>query len=220
MAHENLLPALERCSLLVSRLRGLSRYQDSNATLGLSTQALNDVLDVISCLSLLAHSILKYAGTELRQFSSFSTWLRHEIDVQAADPMSAEDPAEKDQTIEHANVLEYIQGPMRRSKLARIFLPSVAGDQFPVIGSSPKTQAFYDGFRMDMASYDNDIGAQVDIPSLCNLTELLERQCGVVFAQIAEAQKRNVLFGSPIKLGPYIGGKPVDMRMLYEVRLY
>lgn len=217
MAHETLLPALERCCLVVSRLRGLSRYQDSSAKLGLSTQDLNSVLDVISCLILSAHSILKHAGTELRQFSAFSTWLRHEIDVQASDVSSADDPAEKDNSIDHARVLEYIQGAMTKSKLADFFPQQLEEDQRPLIGTRSEGTSIYEDFKNRMAKRDATPQLDKRLPCLRLLTRLLEEQCSVVFEQIAEAQKRNVLFGSPIKLGAELGGTPMDMRMMYEV---
>jgi anaphase-promoting complex subunit 4 len=173
---------------------------------------------VISCLTLLAHSIIKYAGTELRLFSSFSSWLRHEIDVQAADPTSGDDPTEKDQVIEHVNVLEYIQGALTKSNLSGI-LPQEPADGKPsVTASSMDGQSLYEGFKKTLGGYPANAEGELSCIRLSNLTGLLDRQCGVVFEQIAEAQKRNVLFGSPIELPSEVGGHPLDMRMLYEVR--
>jgi anaphase-promoting complex subunit 4 len=71
----------------------------------------------------MAHYILVSAGLELQQFTAFSMWLRHEIDIQAADPTSAsaEEAAEKDTMIDHAKVLNYVQGAMTKSRLVEFF---------------------------------------------------------------------------------------------------
>ncbi len=216
LTHENLLPALERCSVVVSRLRGLSRYQEANESLGLSTHELNTVFDVINCLNLMAHNLLRYAGAELEQFTAFSAWLRHEIDTQAADMSSTEDPSEKDPIIDHVKVLGYIQGAMTKSKLAGIFPPRAPG---AVLDDSLGEDALslYDGFTRDLERYKD--GAQTDgkLPGLDVLSEHLERRCNVVFTQIAQAQRRNILFGAPIQLGLGVGERPLDMRMLFEV---
>ncbi|KAI9808154.1 MAG: hypothetical protein M1825_004611 [Sarcosagium campestre] len=213
LTHENLLPALERCKVIVSRLRGLSRFQDTSAMLGLSTQSLNNVMNVIDCLNLMAHNMLKYSGEELRQFSAFSTWLRHEIDTQAAElTASSEDLAEKDPGIDHAKVLDYIQGAMTLTKLTPLLAPAFDGD---ATGSwlQDKGSSVYQSFKDEFRKFDsvNRLGSQ--LPNLDHLTSHFERQCSVVFKEIAIAQRHNVLFGAPIFMTQG-SGRPFDARML------
>lgn len=202
---------------MVSRLRGLSRYQHSNSELGLSLKDLNSVLDSISCLTLLAHHILRCSGAELAQFTAFSHWLRHEIDVQATEAgSSANDPAEKDVEIDYPKLLGYIQGPLMNSPL-RHFLPegapknkdSLSGDEYPT----------YEWFKNALGKLD--AGAPVDgkLPGLGDLTAYLEGRCEVVFKQIAEAQMRNVLFGGPVQLASNDDASVTDMKMLSEVSI-
>ncbi len=91
--------------------------------MGLSAQDLTNIMDTINCLNLMGHNVLIYIGVEFQQFTAFSVWLRHEIDIQAADPSSAsaEEQAQKDTMVDHAKVLAYIQGPMTKSRLVDFF---------------------------------------------------------------------------------------------------
>ncbi|KAI9791458.1 MAG: hypothetical protein M1835_000314 [Candelina submexicana] len=220
LIHENLLPALERCSVLVSRLNGLSKYQESNAKLGLSTQELENVLDAINCLNLSAHSILIHTNTELEQFSAFSKWLRHEIDVQGTSDNSnaEEDIAEKDPMIEHAKVLRYIQGAMTESRLAGFFgTPSPDGER-----SSKRLSAYggsvYESFKDQLKDYNVGFpnSGSSKIPDLEQLSLYLGEQCDIVFRRIAEVEKRNVRIGTPILLEQDLPSRALDTKMLYQ----
>lgn len=215
LAHENLLPALERCAVVAVRLRGLSKFHTSDSALGLSLRDLNGVVDGISCLSLLAHNILKYAGSELRQFIAFSNWLRHEIDIHAADPTStADDPAEKETDIDYAKVLDYIQGPMMNSRVAKLVsTPSARTSATPDEGSP-----LYGRLQEDLKKMDSGVVTDQELLGLCEINSSLDHHCSVVFQRVAESQKRNVLFGNPIRLTSNDTQLAGDMRMLFEVR--
>lgn len=219
LIHECLLPALERSSVLVSRLRGLSRYQGLNAAFGLSTRNLNDIFETINCLNLLAHSTMIIAGTELSQFVAFSTWLKHEIDVQSTDTSMGlvEDPEDKDFGIDHATTLEYIQGPLRRSKLQDMFEKNLDDKRQPWdLGSEGST--LYESFKKEHSIYVKGHQTEKRLPQLADLSAYLGKQCEAVFKQIAEAERRNVLFGLPIYLGQCFDPAVVDMRTNVNVR--
>ena len=216
LIHENLLPALERCSVIISRLRGLSRFHETSNMLGLSTQSLNNILDVVNCLNLMAHSILIYAGEELRQFTAFSVWLRHEIDVQAADPTSSsDDPADKDLGIEYARVLDYIHGAMTATTLTALFAPALQEDTAQIWLQNEGTLV-YSSFKAELDKFNSASRLQSKLPNVDHLTSHLQRQCDVVFEQIAVAQRQNVLFRSPQILA-LDTQQALDARMLFEV---
>lgn len=218
LTHENLLPALERVSVLVSRLRGLSRFQDSNAAFGLYTQELDEILDTVSCLQLLAHRILISASSELRQFSAFSAWLHQEIEMQTADPTSASvrEAAEKDFNINHANTLQYIQGAMMQSKLNVYFNKQAQNDQRAHWNLAAEGRSIYEVYKRESKEPGKTTASHKQLPGLEALITHLDTQCGSVFSRIAETQKRNVRFGTPIPIG---SGVPecMDMRMVVEV---
>ncbi len=214
-----MIPALERFCVLVSRLRGLSRFQDSNATLGLSTQELDNILDTVNCVQLLAHHILICAGSELRQFAAFSAWLRQEIELQSADASSTSvnEAADKDFNIDHTSTLEYIQGAMMQSQLVSYLDMQSQGDRKPQWDLSAEGRSLFDAYKRELKDLSKGIIMQKQLPGLEELISHLDSQCNLVFARIAETQRRNVRLGTPISLGTYI---PVcmDLRIIIEVR--
>lgn len=216
MAHEHLLPALERFTVLASRLRGLSRFQVSNVALGLSTQEIDDILDTVSCLQLVAHEILIASGQELRQFQAFSMWLRQEIDVQASD-VSTLETLEKDPNIDHASTLEYIQGAMTKSRLT-CFLDIQAQDsQEPEKNPAAEGRSLFDLYKKELKKKTMGPNSGKRLPALDALIKHLDTQCNAIHARISETQRRNVRLGPPVSLGI---GVPhcLDTRMLLEVR--
>lgn len=218
LVHENLLPALERFCVLVSRLRGLSKFQEPNTRLGLSTQELENILDTTNCLQLLAHHILISAGYEFRQFLAFSAWLRKEIEIQSIDNSSSTDDSnEKEPEIDYASTLGYIQGGMMNSRLNKYFNTEVPADEKSLWDLAAKGRSLYDLYKHELIDRCDEVLAEKNLPGLDTLIEHLDTQCTSVFAGIAETQRRNVRFGSLISLGK---GTPacMDMRMLAEVR--
>lgn len=216
--HENLLPALERFCVLVSRLRGLSKFQEPNTRLGLSTQELENILDTTNCLQLLAHHALISAGSEFRQFLAFSAWLRKEIENQSTENSSPMDESqEKEPEIDYASALGYIQGAMMSSRLNKYFNTEVSADKKSQWDLAAKGRSLYDLYKHELKGRCEDVSAEQPLPGLDTLIAHLEIQCTSVFAGIAETQRRNVRLGSLVSLG---NGIPscIDTRMLAEVR--
>lgn len=218
LVHENLLPALERFSVLVSRLLGLSKFQETNMALGLSTQELKALISTVNSLQFLAHNILISVNSELRQFTAFSTWLRREIEVQSTEPTSAslDESMENDANIDHISALDYIQGPMSRSRLADFFNLQMAHDGRPKWDLAAEGSSLYESYKKEFKNVNRSISTGREIPGLNALIVHLGTQCDVVFARIAETQRRHVRFGLPILLGK---GSPtcLDMRMVMKV---
>ena len=215
LAHENLLPALERFTVIGSRLRGLSRFQLSNAHLGLSTQELDKVLDTVSCLQLMGHQILNAANSELRQFLAFSAWLREEIDIQASDASGTES-TDKDFSIDHASALDYIRGAMTQSQLNEFFnLKPRDGDDAPW-DSAAEGRSLFEQYRRVSQTASKEGSSARRLPTFEALMKHLDDQCEAIFNGIAETQRRSVRFGAPI---PLQKGMPscMDTRIVQEV---
>lgn len=215
LVHENLLPALERITVLVSRLRGLSRVQLSNANLGLSTQELENVLDTVNCLQLMAHQILITSCSELRQFTAFSAWLRQEIDIHASDASMAES-AEKDVNIDHASTLEYVQGAMMQSHLTSFLDIEVRGEAKAPWNLAAGERSLFELYKRELQNASTEDSSASRHPTLDALMKHLYTQCEAISNGISETQRRGVRFGAPIYLQK---GVPscLDMRMLHEV---
>lgn len=221
LTHECLLPALERCSVLLGRLIGLSKFHKLSPVLGLKTQDLKECLATVDCLTLLGHKVMVNSGRELAQFVAFSKWLRYEIDLQAADPLSAtaEELMEKADTINHAQTLNYIQGALTRSALLDFIqakTPETNNDQW---NGDHTARVFYENYKTLLQKLEKrKSGEEIDIPVLSDLTTRLRVQFEKVFKRIAETQRRSILEKTIRALGVDKGSEVVDMTMNYGVR--
>ncbi|MCJ1284818.1 hypothetical protein MMC26_004155 [Xylographa opegraphella] len=216
LVHENLLPALLRFSVLVSRLRGLSRFQESITELGLGTEQLDHMLDTVNCLQLLAHSILIAVGSERRQFSAFSVWLKQEIETQGTtvSPPS-EDSLEQDPILDHALILEYIQGALLQSRLSEFFGIRPDSDKRLDWIDVEENVSIYESFKKEIKLCNQGRRTERKLAGLDTLIARLGKQSTTLFHNISEAQMRKVRFGELIALGT--GNlHNVDMRMIFE----
>jgi anaphase-promoting complex subunit 4 len=170
----------------------------------------------IDCLTLAGHTIAKYATMELDQFQAFSAWLRHEIDVQSIDPTSSnsDDQNDKDGGIEYGKVLTYIRGGMRGSKLHSLLSGniSMSKDTENMDGTT-----LYTSFKTQLRRLNEGAEQALAMPSSTDLSQLLSRQSRQLFEQVAEAERRNVLFGTPILLGKEYSSSVMDMRTCNQV---
>lgn len=221
---------MERSLVLLSRLTGLSKFHKLSGVLGLETKDLNGIVETVDCLYLLSHKILIYANDELEQFLAFSKWLRHEIDIQSAEPMSQtlEELLEKSDMIDHQRTLKYIQGAMTKSALQDFIqpapglgirpAPSTAGRWAP----SEQGGSFYEEYKQLLAQQskqhrESQNDGRLEIPKLNDLTSRLGIQCDKVFAHIALTQRRGILHRSPLALHSDCDESVIDMTMRREV---
>ena len=196
----------------------MSKFQDSNIALGLSTQALDNILDTVNCVKLVAHRILKAASAELRQFSAFSAWLHQEIELQAVDPASAsaQEAAEKESVLDYAQILEYIQGAMMRSQLADFLETDSVDSRSPDLDFKMDGAALYVVYRREIRDDGRPSAAGKRLPGLKGLMDHLSSLCNMMFSSIAARQRRNVRFAAPVDLGRDVP-RCIDMRALVEV---
>ncbi|KAL9011267.1 MAG: hypothetical protein Q9173_003875 [Seirophora scorigena] len=201
LTHENLLPALDRLSVHISRLRGLSRYQNSDLLLGLSTPELDNIVDSVNGLQLLSNQLLKCTISESRQFGAFSTWLRHEIEKQATEPTSAtaQELAQKDMAFDYTSILDYIQGGMTKSRMPRYSGNPM--DSKPQWDIEAERGMLFELYKNQMQEEENSSPPRKQLPGLNVLIHYLQKLFASLFDHISETQRRNVHFGMPIYLG-------------------
>lgn len=219
--------------MLLSRLIGLSKFHKLSDVLGLETRALKSIIETLDCLHLLAHHILIHSNEELTQFMAFSKWLRHEIDMQAAEPMSQtlEELMEKMDMIDHGQTLRYIRGALTKSNL-RDFIqqlpmmgvvkpPAAESDKWVPTGHD---RSFYDTFRKLLAQRNQPQSGpgesgNAEHPKLNDLTRRLGLQFEKVFGLIALTQRRGILHRSAATLHRDCDAGVISTTMCYEVRL-
>lgn len=119
LVHENLIPALDRCSIVISRLRGLATFHDREWIFASPISDFTALLEILQNMRLLAHTVLLYASEEKRQFHAFSKWLRFCIDYEATEPesQSRAEMENRDSGVDIAQVLEYIKHGLTKSNL-------------------------------------------------------------------------------------------------------
>ncbi|KAG9696615.1 hypothetical protein KCU95_g4163, partial [Aureobasidium melanogenum] len=139
--HTNLLPVLERSMVVATNLRGLARYYSDTPHFDVPPEAFTSILSTLSSLQLLVHEAVQILGTEQRQFRAFSRWLRHQIDLAAADPesLSAKDMAERETPqLDLPNTLTYLEGGLTKSRLK------------PIVFSTPEIDASHQPTTKDL----------------------------------------------------------------------
>jgi anaphase-promoting complex subunit 4 len=220
LVHEHMLPALERCALILSRLAGVVKYQGSNDNMGFSSHQVDLVMDTLTCLNLVSAKILTYVVEELDLFAAFSAWLRQEIDRLASDSSASppDDLLEKEATIDHSKVLLYIQTVMTTSQLSVFLQEDPVENQEKYWTSAERVLPMLELLDTQLRKQEKGLPYEKAVPKVALLCRHMSRQAAIVFEKIAEAEKRNVLFGQPTILGSRSQNSPVAMKIYPLVR--
>lgn len=212
--------------MLLSRLVGLSKYHRISPVLGLETKDLKECLESVDCLNLISHKILNHGSREYREFCAFSKWLRHEIDLQAAEPLSAaeDELMAASDTIDYPLTLTYVQGGMTRSALRDFIRPTTSEtEQEPATISPAADGSFYESYKRLLRQQEEQkqqkqkSEERLVLPKLGDLVTRLGDQCDKVFGRVAETQRRGILHRSPLGLPPDCDEDVTDMLMGFMV---
>ncbi|MCJ1475454.1 hypothetical protein MMC13_004116 [Lambiella insularis] len=217
LVHEHLIPALQRFSVLLSRLRGLAKFQEHITYLGLSVEQLDHMFDTLNCLQLLAHSVLLSVSSESRQFAFFSRWLKQEIETQGTTaPLAApDDSSDQDHNLDYVQILEFIQGAMLQSRLIEFLANQAESDHRPVSIPVEQNVSIYEEYKKEIRVCNEGGLPEKRLPGMDTLIARLDNQCKSLFTGISGAQKRKIKFGDPIALRRGIISHS-DMRMVIE----
>jgi anaphase-promoting complex subunit 4 len=220
LVHEHMFPALERCALILSRLAGVVKYQGSDDNMGFSSHQVDLVMDNLACLNLVSAKILTYVVEELDLFAAFSAWLRQEIDRLASDSSASppDDVLEKEATIDHSKVLLYIQTVMTTSRLSVFLREDQVENQEEYWAGAERGLPMIELLDTQLRRQEEGLPYEKAVPKVALLCRHMSRQAATVFEKIAEAEKRNVLFGQPTILGSRSQNSPVAMKICPQVR--
>ncbi|OAG01575.1 uncharacterized protein CC84DRAFT_1262620 [Paraphaeosphaeria sporulosa] len=209
LLHENFLPALDRCSIIISRLKGLAEFRDRDWIFSGPLTDFTALLDVLKTMRLLANTTLLYAADEKRYFNSFSKWLKYSFEFEATEPGSQSRTEMESQPagVDIGIVLEYIQYGMSKS------------DVQPYLTSAkeiPGEATDYDDTRKAIELLRG--GGKYKAEALCLEKVLLQFGGGVrnLLKQVSQWQENNISMDSGIVLGEGDVGAPLDMRMVSE----
>lgn len=171
-------------------------------------------MDTVACLHLVASRILIRVVGELDLFGAFSSWLRYEIDRLASDSSNSpnEENVDKEATIDHSKVLVYLETTMTSSPL-EVFLGDSTSEDYDDKTHTEEGLPIFDLLSKQLEKQEQGLPYTKPLPRVELLCKYLSRQATAIFSQLAEAEKRNVLFGKVNELGSAQHGSPMDMRM-------
>lgn len=208
LVHENFLPALDRCSIILSRLRGLAQFYDSREDIGFSVTQITKIMDIVACLNLVGHKILLLVMEELDFFGSFSTWLRGQIDRLASSGSEGEELTEKDATMDHGKVLSYIERYLVDSPVKVYFDDMSQEDRDADLKSAEDGRGLLDVLTAQLKKHEKGQDTMKALPRVEFLVDYASSCSSRLFESIAEAKRRSVRFGKPLRLSI---GQPVDL---------
>ncbi|KAF2442899.1 hypothetical protein P171DRAFT_522584 [Karstenula rhodostoma CBS 690.94] len=209
LLHENFLPALDRCSIIISRLKGLAEFHDRDWIFSGPMTEFTALLDVLKTMRLLANTTLLYAADEKRYFTSFSKWLKYSVDLETTEPGSQSRAEMESQPagVDIGIVLEYIQYGMSNS------------DVQPYLTSAKEIPGEATDYEDTLKAIELLRGGGIyKAEALCLEKVLLQFGDGVrnLLKQVSQWQETNTSMDSGIVLGEGDVGAPLDMRMVPE----
>lgn len=213
-----MLPALERSTLILSRLSGIARFHEQDDNIGFSSQEISRLVDIMAALSLICHRVLLVVMEELELFRMFSSWLRVTIDRVSTSNVSDE-IVEKEALLDPGRVLRYIERYLVRSPMAVYFekvSKETVEEGLEIAKSCTKV----------LATVDQQLKLEEDgkpytkaMPQMSFLVDLLVKKAGDIFANIAEAEKRSVRFGQATKFELVTGDQEPETFVLVDMTM-
>ncbi|KAG6007453.1 hypothetical protein E4U54_008835 [Claviceps lovelessii] len=213
LVHENFLPALERCAIIVSRLRGLTQFYDDRDDVGFSAAQVSRVLDIIGCLSLVGHKILANIMDELESFNAFSSWLRFQIDRYVSSSTATDELTEREAMMNTSRILTYIERYLTCSPVDVFF------DEIPEQDWQADWDLIEDGLALlplldtELKKQEAGQASRKALQHVEFLVSYLDTWSNSIFSGVAEAKKRSVRFGPPLKLSIGQAITTMDLRM-------
>ena len=173
------------------------------------------ITDTVACLHLVSSKILIRVVDELELFTSFSAWLRYEIDRLASEASSTpiDDAAEKESAVDHSKVLLYIETALTTSPLATYFGDTSEDDFNQTWKNAEQGIPIFDLLDKQIQKQERGQQYLTTLPRVELLCQYLTKQASMVFSQIAESEKRNVLFGNTLEICSVDQGGAMDMVM-------
>lgn len=205
LIHENFLPALERCAIILGRLRGLAQFHDDRDDIGFSVTQIGRVLDIIGCLTLVGHKMLTQVMDELDHFAAFSVWLRFQIDRLATSVV--EQLGEKEATMDNSKVLTYLEKYLVDSPLGVFFDDISREDCSADWDHCEDGPSLLQMLSRQLQRREEGQPSMKALPQVDFLVNYLASWCNRIFSGIAESKKRSVRFGKPMRLSV---GRPVS----------
>ncbi|ETI19725.1 hypothetical protein G647_08738 [Cladophialophora carrionii CBS 160.54] len=215
MTSECLVPALERCLIVLSRLDGLARFGPTSSKLGLDEKSIAKVTETVDCMGVLTEDLLIDVDLEMREFAAFMKWLKWECEVEALEEGS-ERAAELRESWtgegELKTVLEYVVGAMNESRLKKYLVKEE--EEQPAGGPASFDDDPDIGFFAEYIKRRVRGRKHKKMPTLGDLVGRMQKQCESVFSQIAETFRKSILESYLTALPRQCDGSKMDIKVI------
>lgn len=191
----------------------MAQFYDSLEDIGFSVTQITKIMDIVGCLRLVGHKILLLVMDELDHFVSFSTWLRAQIDRLASSSSEAEELTEKEASMDHGKVLTYIEDYLVDTPLALFFDGMDEGESDADLQYVEDGRVLLDVLTAQLGKYENGQQGMKALPRVEFLVDYASNCSNRLFKSIAEAKRRSVRFGKPIRLSIGLSVDIADGRM-------
>jgi anaphase-promoting complex subunit 4 len=218
LVHENLIPALDRTATVISRLRGLAMYHDTNWIFSGPIAEFASLLETLKNMRLLAHTVLLYVADEKRQFAAFSRWLRFVIDFEATEPgsQSRVEMEGRDSGVDISLVLEYVRHGLQQSSLQPYLMPEMMLEA----KDKEKEKASYDDTKKAIRVFEEGQKWRPEALCLEHVLGHLSKGTTGLLRQVSKWQESGIQMDCGVVLEASPDGKEdstADMRMVFEV---
>ncbi|POS84396.1 hypothetical protein EPUL_003540, partial [Erysiphe pulchra] len=214
--HENMLPALDRFTVILSRFFGIAKFQPIGEGPGFTSQHISLLMDTIACLHLISSKILSQVIDEIDLFTSFSAWMRYEIDQLTNDFSStlADDITDKESLIDHSKVFFYLQKILTSTPLADHFIDSPSSEEIKNFSQARKPM--FETVSQHLKKQRQGLVYNKSILFLKNHCDELSIGATSLFKGIAGSEKCNVIFGKECLIGMAEPDSPMDLKLAMQ----
>lgn len=194
-----MLPAIERCTIILSRLSGIARFHEEEDHVGFTNTEITRLVDILSALNLICHRVLLITMEELELFRMFSSWVRLTID-RVSSTTVPEDLMEKEALLDPAKILRYIEKYLISSPMA-IHFTKVPRDTWDEDWERMQdSSGVLDELDKQLKHHEAGVPYMKGLTQMAFVVDFLTTKATDVFKNIAEAEKRSVRFGQAVKL--------------------
>jgi anaphase-promoting complex subunit 4 len=199
LIHENMMPALQRAAIILSRLRGIARFEAGNNDIGFTAAQVSKLIDITQCLYAVCYKILRLVMKELVLFRKFSIWLRLEIDRLASSTMSDE-LLERQANVDFPKVLKYIKGHLTSSPMGIFFDDVEEEDRADGQTRADDAASIRELLETQVKRQQTGQSYMKALPQLNFLVDYMTSRSESMLRSIAETQRRRVRFAPPTRL--------------------
>lgn len=212
LIHENMIPALQRAAIILSRLRGIARFEECSNDIGFTAAQITKLIDIVQCLYAASYQMLRMVMKELVLFAKFSSWLRLEIDKLASSTLTDE-LLERQANVDCPKVLKYIKDYLTTSPMSIFFNDVDKGDYTRDWEQAEDGASLREMLEKQIKRYQTGQPYMKALPQLEFLVTYLTSRSAIVLKAIAETQRRRVRFAPTTKLEMDGGISKYDVRM-------